>query len=246
MTGTEQPPRAPAAGRPHIARRRTVIFLGAAILAASALVWGYALWTDMPIPGFELAADDAAATMRSWGMWGVAVIIGLMILHAFIPFPAEFCALAAGMVYGPVWGTLYVWIGAMIGAWLSFGLARWLGRPVVEALVARRHWDKVDAWTAQQGAGTLLVSRFIPVIAFNLINYAAGLTNMSWRTFTWATGLGILPLTALMVYMGDQMRHLAWWHWAALSAAAVALWLGLWLLRRGAGRGREKAAAGER
>ena len=41
------------------------------------------------------------------------------------------------------------------------------------------------------------------MISFNLINYAAGLTAISWWTFSWATGLGILPLTFLMVAGGD-------------------------------------------
>ncbi|MDJ0951073.1 MAG: TVP38/TMEM64 family protein [Alphaproteobacteria bacterium] len=232
MTVSKEKPAHSGATDRRAMRRRIALLIGLAIIAATGLIWGFALLADMPIPGFELSAEEAAATMRSWGMWGVAIIIGLMILHAFVPFPAEFCALAAGMVYGTLWGTVYVWIGAMLGALLSFGLARWLGRPFVEAMVARRYRSKLDDWTEQQGASTLLISRFIPVIAFNLINYAAGLTNMSWFTFTWATGVGILPLTALMVAMGDQMRSLAWWHWAAISAVAVAAWIVLWAVRR--------------
>ena len=47
---------------------------------------------------------------------------------------------------------------------------------------------------------------------------------MTWWTFTWATGIGILPLTALMVVMGDQMTGLPWWSWVALALVAVALW----------------------
>ncbi len=73
----------------------------------------------------------------------------------------------------------------------------------------------------------LFVSRFLPVISFNVINYAAGLTNISWLTFTWATGLGILPLTTLMVVMGDQIEHLSWELWVALFAAGAVVW---WLV----------------
>ena len=70
----------------------------------------------------------------------------------------------------------------------------------------------------------VLIARFIPVIAFNLVNYAAGLTRISWWTFTWSTGLGILPVTALMVIMGDNIDTLAWEWWLLLLAAALALW----------------------
>jgi len=201
-------------------------------MALTMIVWGYALLTEMPVPGFELSAKSVAELIRSWGVWGVAATILLMVAHSFVPFPAEFVAIAAGMIYGPFWGTLITWVGAMLGAWLSFGLARRCGRPLVEALVSKRYSSRLDEWAASQGPSTLFVSRLIPVIAFNLINYAAGLTTMRWWTFTWVTGLGILPLTALMVSLGDQMHYLGWIEWLLIVIAAIALWIALHLFRR--------------
>ena len=68
------------------------------------------------------------------------------------------------------------------------------------------------------------------MIAFNLINYAAGLSRVRWRTFAWTTGLGILPPTVLMVAFGDALERLPWILWLLL--AAVCLVLGLQLCRR--------------
>jgi uncharacterized membrane protein YdjX (TVP38/TMEM64 family) len=62
------------------------------------------------------------------------------------------------------------------------------------------------------------------VIAFNLVNYAAGLTRISWWTFAWATGIGILPMTTLMVVMGDRIETLAWEIWLLVGAGALVLW----------------------
>ncbi len=171
-----------------------------------------------------ISVRDIEDRILSWGSWGIAGSIGLMVLHSFVPFPAEFLALANGMLYGPVWGIAITWTGAMLGAFAAFGLARWLGRPFVARMVARRHWQVLDDWVARQGAGMVLIARFIPVIAFNLINYAAGLTRMSWWTFAWTTGIGILPMTALMVIMGDNIDTLAWQWWLVLLAAALVLW----------------------
>ena len=133
-------------GRPR--RRVFPIYLIAGFLVlATALVWGYALLSEMPLPGFELSSESVAKLIRSWGAWGIAATIGLMIVHSFVPFPAEFVAIAAGMVYGPVWGTVITWVGAMCGALLSFGLAKLCGRPLVKALVRERHWRQIDRWT---------------------------------------------------------------------------------------------------
>jgi uncharacterized membrane protein YdjX (TVP38/TMEM64 family) len=227
MTKSPAKVRLPKPGRPS-----TPVLLGAGLIALTLIVWGYALLADMPVPGFELSADGVADLIRSWGAWGVAATLLLMVAHSIVPFPAEFVAIAAGVVYGPFWGTIITWSGAMLGAWLSFGLARQCGRPLVEALVAKRFSSRLDEWAANQGAATLFVSRLIPVIAFNLINYAAGLTTMRWWTFTWVTGLGILPLTALMVILGDQMHYLGWIEWLLMVSAAIALWLVFHVIRR--------------
>lgn len=226
-------PESEAPDVPQGRRRMLLVALIAFVLVmATALVWGYALLSEMPLPGFELSSASVAKLIRSWGAWGIAATIGLMVVHSFVPFPAEFVAVAAGMVYGPVWGTAITWVGAMCGAMLSFGLAKLCGRPLVRAMVRKRHWDRIDRWTENQGAPTLLAARLVPVVAFNLINYAAGLTSVSWWTFIWTTGLGILPLTVLMVSMGDQMHYLTWGEWGLFAVAAVGLWFLIFALRR--------------
>jgi uncharacterized membrane protein YdjX (TVP38/TMEM64 family) len=203
------------------------------LLLATFAVWGFALGgLTTPLPGFELSVSAVEELIASWGMWAVACSIMLMVLHSFVPFPAELVAIANGALYGPIWGTVITWTGAMLGAYLAFGLARWLGRPFVRQVVAPRHQDAIDRWALHQGGGALFLSRFVPVISFNLINYAAGLTAISWWTFTWATGLGILPLTFLMVLMGDRLWSGEPGPWLWLLAAALLGWLSWWALVR--------------
>ncbi len=74
---------------------------------------------------------------------------------------------------------------------------------------------------------TLLISRLIPLIAFNLLNYGAALTGISWRTFLWATGIGILPLTVLLAVVGDRALVLPLWTWIVLGVLVLASWLAL-------------------
>ena len=133
-------------------------------------------------PGFELSVEAVEREILAWGIWGVAASILLMVLHSFVPFPAEVVAMANGMLYGPLWGTLITWVGAMLGAYLARAGA--LARPAVRPDDGRgRHHRAFDRRAARQGAGVLLFSRLMPVISFNLINYAAGLTTVPWWTF---------------------------------------------------------------
>ncbi|MFQ5847303.1 MAG: TVP38/TMEM64 family protein [Candidatus Methylomirabilales bacterium] len=202
-----------------------------ALVLVTGVVWVFALWDMVPaLPGFEMSSEAAERRIHAWGAWGAAGSILLMIVHSFIPFPAEFLAMANGMVYGPLWGSVITWTGAMLGAYVAFGLARWLGRPFVLGMVAERHRATVDHWAVRQGGGALLFSRLLPVISFNLINYAAGLTTISWWTFTWTTGLGILPLTIMMVLMGDGIWSGETRAWLWLLVAAVAGWFLWWVV----------------
>lgn len=220
-----------ANGNPVPTRRlvtaRQVVLLGVILLSASLiLVLMTQEWS------FGLTAQAFEEAIRSTGAWGVIASIGLMIIHSFVPFPAEFLAVANGMVYGPIWGTVITWTGAMLGAFLAFGLARKLGRPFVETMVTKKNWHIWDKRAATEGGHLVLISRFIPVIAFNLINYAAGLTRISWWTFAWATGIGILPLTVLMVVMGDRIESMTWETWVLLFAGGLVLCLVLrWKFR---------------
>jgi uncharacterized membrane protein YdjX (TVP38/TMEM64 family) len=171
----------------------------------------------------DMSAEQIADSIRSWGTWAMAGSVLLMVAHSFVPLPSEFIAIANGIVFGLVTGTIITWIGAMLGAILAFALARWLGRWFAEAILPVRYTTAIDDWTTEQGTPVLLISRFLPVVSFNLINYAAGLTSVSWWTFLWTTGLGIAPLTILMVFAGEEMISGSWKLALLLITACVAL-----------------------
>ncbi len=205
--------------------------IAAALLLLLVIGGGVVLWWLGAI-GFSPTAEGIEAEIRSWGAWAAAGSILLMIAHSLIPFPAEFVTFANGMLFGPVWGVVVTWAGAMLGASLAFALARWFGHPVIDALMNERHRAAVDRWTRRQGVGVLLASRLMPLISFNVINYAAGLAPVSWWTFLWTTGLGILPITTLLVMTGDQVwngRGHAWLWLLTVACVGALIW---WLVSR--------------
>jgi len=165
-----------------------------------------------------------AQWIRASGKWGVAVSLGLMVMHSFLLFPAELVTLANGIVYGVGYGALITWTGAMLGAQAAFWTAHALGQATVRRVVRADRLERVDRWIASNGTIALLAARLIPVIAFNLINYAAGLARVRWWTFTWTTAVGIVPFTLLIVVAGDQVKSLPLGLGAALLLGALLLW----------------------
>lgn len=202
---------------------RTVGLCLACVVVLGLLAFG--LWYALDLGDVEMSLDTIEALIRSWGMWSAVGSIVIMILHSFVPLPAEIIAMANGMVFGGFWGIVLTWVGAMLGAIISFALARWLGQPLVRRVVPARHWDALQSWEADQGAMALLMARLIPVISFNLINYAAGLAGVKWPVFLWTTAVGILPLTILSVLLGHQLVDAPLWVWVVVAIALVAMWI---------------------
>jgi uncharacterized membrane protein YdjX (TVP38/TMEM64 family) len=195
--------------------------------AAFAAFW-FATGHHLDIVG--LTPEEARRYIRAWGAWAAVGAVALMVLHSFLPLPAEVIAMGNGMIFGPWLGMALTWTGAMIGAILSFVLARGLGRPLVRWALPERHWQRLD--TVPTRPRTLLLVRLLPVISFNLVNYAAGILHVGWWTFLWTTAIGILPLTIVMSFLGKEMMSAPWWIWVVVTGAI----LGLWLLLRGSDR----------
>jgi uncharacterized membrane protein YdjX (TVP38/TMEM64 family) len=141
------------------------------------------------------------ALLRRWGPWAPAVAVLLMIVHTVVPFPAEFLAAATGAAFGLWEGVLIQWIGTMASAVLGFGLARALGRPVVERFVPKRTLARADALVAEAGWEVALLARFFPIPG-DIVGMALGLTPLPWTTYLWTTAVAILPWTVVSVAAG--------------------------------------------
>ena len=139
------------------------------------------------------------------GAWGPLLVSGLMLLAIMVsPIPSAPIAMAAGAAYGHVWGTLYVLLGAEIGALAAFGLARWLGGETLKRWFGERL--SVGLLGSQNALmGIVLVSRLLPFISFDIVSYAAGLTPLSTWRFAIATLVGIVPASFLLAYFGGEM-----------------------------------------
>ena len=168
--------------------------LGAWLVAPSALAEARGL-----LDGERLETLVARA-----GLWGPVLIVTLMTLAVVAsPIPSAPIALAAGAAYGHVWGTVQVVIGAELGALIAFGLARVLGRDVLRRVFGGR----VDAGLLGSQAAltaTVFASRLMPFVSFDMISYAAGLSQLhAWR-FALATLAGIVPASFLLAHFGGE------------------------------------------
>ena len=149
--------------------------------------------------------ESLQARIEALGAWGPLAIIALMVLAIMVtPIPSATIALASGAMYGHLWGTVYVLLGAELGAIMAFLTARMLG------LVFLKRWFGAQLELGLLGSQnalmlTVFASRLLPFVSFDLMSYAAGLTVLTFWRFVVATLLGIVPASFLLAHFGSEM-----------------------------------------
>jgi uncharacterized membrane protein YdjX (TVP38/TMEM64 family) len=143
-----------------------------------------------------------ATLRRAW--WAPFAFVTGYALAIALGFSGLILTLAGGAVFGFWWGALLNTLGANLGATAAFLLARWLGRDGLEALLGSR-LAGIDRITQQSGFAWLLRLRLIPIVPFNLLNFASGLTAMPWPAYVAATAIGIVPGTLVYTFFADAI-----------------------------------------
>jgi uncharacterized membrane protein YdjX (TVP38/TMEM64 family) len=183
----------------------TITAVGMVVLV---VVLAAATPTGHHIVDATLAGDskELRRELLDLGVVGVLVLLAVILSHAIVPFPTELVTGAAGYVYG-FWGALpMLLVFWLLSALLAYWLAERFGRPLARRLIGKERLARAERLVARGGAGALLSMRVIPLIPFNAISYAAGITRVPIVRFAWTTVVGILPLTVFVTYLGSRLR----------------------------------------
>jgi uncharacterized membrane protein YdjX (TVP38/TMEM64 family) len=144
------------------------------------------------------------------GPWAPVIFVLLYVAAAVLFLPGSILTLGAGFVFGVVKGAIVVSISATLGATAAFLVGRYLARDWVSKKIEGNTTFKViDEAVAREGWKIVGLTRLSPVFPFNLLNYAFGLTRVSFRDFFFASWIGMMPGTVMYVYLGSLAGDLA-------------------------------------
>lgn len=164
------------------------------------------------------------------GIWGPALFFAAYAVLALVPWPKALLTAAGGALFGLWLGALLSLAAALIGAIISFGIGRLLGRDAVDRLVHGR-LERVDALLNDHGLSAVLVVRLVPVVPFTAINYASGLSGVKFRHYVLGSALGMMPGSLAYAAVGAYGSN-PWGLVAAGSALVVLIAGGAWWARR--------------
>ncbi len=157
----------------------------------------------------QILLRNALQWIDGTGALGALAFILIYIIATVAFLPGSILTLGAGVVFGLVMGSLYVFIGATIGATAAFLVGRYLARGwVIKKISGNPKFRAVDEAVGREGLKIVLLTRLSPVFPFNLLNYAYGVTGVTLKDYILGS-IGMIPGTIMYVYLGSLAGNLA-------------------------------------
>lgn len=141
--------------------------------------------------GYQKGIFESRQTLEEFisraGIWGPAFFVFIQALQVVIPvLPGFVTCIAGAIVFGPLPGFLYSYLGMCIGSILAFSIARRFGTGFVKKMVSERNYEKYILWLEKGNKFDFLFAAaiFLPAAPDDVLCFIAGLTRMTWQKFT--------------------------------------------------------------
>ena len=144
-------------------------------------------------------------TLRHQGAWGYLVYAALFIIATLCLIPGSLLVIAGGMLFGPLTGSLLSFAAATLASSLSFLIARWLGRDLLQRYTTV--FQAIERGIARSGCDFLILTRLVPLFPYNIQNYAYGLTAIRFWPFTLISAVTTLPGLVIYSVMASELAR---------------------------------------
>lgn len=191
------------------------------------IVGGIALVRFTPVRGY-LTPETLGRFLDNAGISASLVFMLVYAVGVCLFVPGTLLTGLGAAIFGPYWGFLYVWAGAMLGASAAFWIGRTLGRDFVGSLIGDK-LKKYDDAIERNGFATVLYLRLI-YFPFTPMNFGMGLTKVHFGDYFFGTGLGIIVGTFVFTFFIGTLKEVwAGGDWGQLLSWKVVFSLGLFI-----------------
>lgn len=199
-----------------------ILFLAAAFLAGLLFLLNSRGGGVDFLEGIEIQGNinRLKTLVLSFGLWAPLISAFLMVAQSVVLFlPAFPIFVVNALVFGPFYGFLLSWSSAICGSLACFLISQNLGRPVVERLVNKEQLESADRALKKYEKYVILLFGFVPVVSFDVISYAAGLTLLTFKEFLLLVCIAQVPSSlfyTLLVHQIDRGALDLYWIVAAV------------------------------
>jgi uncharacterized membrane protein YdjX (TVP38/TMEM64 family) len=167
------------------------------------IIGAIALVRFTPIKGY-LTAEGLGRFLETAGIWAPLIFIAIYGVGVCLFIPGTLLTGLGAAIFGPYWGFVYVWVGAMLGASGAFWIGRTLGRDFAASLIGDK-LIKYDDAIERNGFATVLYLRLV-YFPFTPMNFGMGLTKVHFSDYFFGTGLGIMVGTFIFTFFIGTLK----------------------------------------
>lgn len=198
-----------------------------AILFIAFIIGAILMVRYTPLKDF-LTAHALGRLLDSAGLWAPVVYMVIYSVGVCLFVPGTLLTGLGAAIFGPYWGFLWVWIGAMIGSAAAFVIGRTLGREFAASLIGDK-LKKYDEAIERNGFATVLYLRLV-YFPFTPMNFGMGLTRVKFGDYLLGTGLGIIVGTFIFTFFIGTLKDVwASGNWGELISFKVFFSIGLFI-----------------
>ena len=177
------------------------------------------------LPLFKDIVDRVIERIQDAGAAGVLVLLALQFIQVVVAFiPGEVTQMAAGMLYGPLWGSLLILFGCAISSAFVYELVHRLGAPFVKDLISDQHLKKFQDFEKTGRLNIIVFILFlIPGLPKDTFTYIVPLTDMKLKPFVAITTIARSPGIILSAYAAEGLLDGRLWESVAIFAVLIVL-----------------------
>lgn len=143
------------------------------------------------------------------GIAGQLIVIALGAVSVIAIIPSVLLTLAAGFLYGALYGSVLIVVGETIGAIIAFSITRTgLIQAWTERLRQSSSLKVLNLIMHTSGWELVAAIRMIPFFPFKLSNYLFGLSPVRLKHYLLGTMIGLWPITLFNTYLGSMAGDL--------------------------------------
>ncbi len=161
-----------------------------------------AIWPTLSIVFEPGGVETLIELITSQGPLGVLILLGMQLLQIIVAFiPGEVVQIAAGMMYGPLWGSVVILVGCVLSSMVVYELVHKLGAPFVRSMVGEKQLLKFRQFELSGKFGvTVFILFLIPGFPKDVLAYIVPLSDMNLRTFLLLSTIGRTPGVIISTY----------------------------------------------
>jgi len=175
-------------------------------LLVAFLVGGFLLVRLTPL-GDELAAAARAIAARAEAPWAAPGFAALYAGAIALGAPGTLLTVIGGVAFGFARGLAVNFAGALLGATAAFLIGRFVARDAAQRLFGLHLQRLPDLASPRVAFFAFLRLRLIPLVPFNGLNFAAGLTRTRLLPYLAGTALGIVPSTVAYTWFAAELAR---------------------------------------